>query len=77
MGAIPCHNGGRCNWPACPQSCDGRPGSSSPDKVARDIVKKWTWDCGDSLQLSFVQSELLQQRIVEALALSSQERNAP
>jgi hypothetical protein len=40
------------------------------DKVARDVVKKWGWDCGDSLQLSFVQSELLQQRIIEAMAAS-------
>lgn len=36
------------------------------EKMAREIVKKWVWDCGDSLSLSFVQSELLQQRIVEA-----------
>jgi hypothetical protein len=37
------------------------------EAIAREIVKKWIWDCGDSLQLNFVQSELLQQRIVEAL----------
>ena len=23
---IPCHRRDRCNWPACPQDCDGRPG---------------------------------------------------
>lgn len=23
---IPCKRGARCNWPACPQDCDGRPG---------------------------------------------------
>ena len=43
---------------------------SEDEKIAREIVTKWIWDCGDSLSLSFIQSELLQQRIVEAIALS-------
>lgn len=37
------------------------------EKLARKIVEKWIWDCGDSLELTFVQSQLLQQRIMEAL----------
>lgn len=27
---IPCHRGGHhCNWPACPQECDGRSGADA------------------------------------------------
>lgn len=30
MSVIPCHRGGHnCNWPACPQDCDGRPGADA------------------------------------------------
>jgi hypothetical protein len=24
---IPCNKGPECNWPACPQDCEGRPGA--------------------------------------------------
>lgn len=44
------------------------------EKIARKIVEKWIWDCGDSLSLSFIQSELLQQRIVEAIGTLRSER---
>jgi hypothetical protein len=27
---IPCHRGAKCSWPACDQSCDGRPGRAAP-----------------------------------------------
>ncbi len=37
------------------------------EKLARKIVEKWIWDCGDSLSLTFVERELLQARIMEAL----------
>lgn len=43
------------------------------EKTARKIVEKWIWDCGGSLVLTFVQSELLQQRIIEALPPTPQE----
>ena len=30
MSVIPCHRGGHlCNWPACPEDCDGRPGADA------------------------------------------------
>ena len=37
------------------------------ERLARHIVEKWIWDCGGSLSLSFVESELLQQRIIESV----------
>lgn len=39
------------------------------EAVARRIVEEWIGDCGEgNLSLNFVQSELLQRRIVETLA---------
>ena len=30
MSVIPCHRGGHlCNWPVCPEDCDGRPGADA------------------------------------------------
>ncbi len=56
MSIIPCHRGGHnCNWPACPQDCDGRPAadaySAALDKLddgqcadcPGDIDENWVW----------------------------------
>lgn len=42
-----------------------------PDKTAKEIVSKWIGDCGGYLDLTFIQSELLQERIREYLPPSS------
>lgn len=44
---------------------------SYEEKLARKVVENWLWDCGKGNQtLGFVQSELLQQRIVEAIRVA-------
>lgn len=38
MSVIPCYRGGHnCNWPACAQDCDGRPGA---DACIRDALRE-------------------------------------
>ena len=46
MSVIPCHRGGHnCNWPACPQDCDGRPGA---DAYSAALDKLDDGQCADS-----------------------------
>jgi len=48
MSVIPCHRGGHiCNWPACPQDCNGRPGADAysadlefQNTTSRDDLRK-------------------------------------
>ena len=47
MSVIPCHRGGHnCNWPACPQDCDGRPGADAYSAALDKLDVRQCADCG-------------------------------
>ncbi len=47
MSVIPCHRGGHiCNWPACPQDCDGRPGADAYSAALDRLDDRQCADCG-------------------------------
>ena len=47
MSVIPCHRGGHnCNWPACPQDCDGRPAADAYSAALDKLDDRQCADCG-------------------------------
>lgn len=47
MSVIPCHRGGHvCNWPICPQDCDGRPGADAYSAALDQWDNRQCADCG-------------------------------
>lgn len=35
---VPCHRGPKCSWPACEQTCDGRPGREANITLSLDHI---------------------------------------
>lgn len=45
---VPCYRGGHeCQWPACPSSCDGRPGAKPHEDHDAHV---WAWRMWDNAQ---------------------------